>query len=248
VRSARNSVLTDYIAQVEPTDKLPLADLQPILLGLFGEVGSIMATAKKFHREGEAYAGYRNAVEEEFGDALWYFAALCRRLAIRADEILPGVSNGQRRAASTSEVATPLTAPELDAALLQLGEAAAGLFVVRTLPSLARARLSAFADSYAGALKATRVGFAEVLRKNIVKTRGRFLTPDFANLPTFDQSSRDVGLLRQLFDRHAQSSDSCGGSHSGTLPARDDRRTEDAGTSSQVGAAPKQPGSGQGLR
>jgi hypothetical protein len=66
---------TDYMS-LTPTDELPLDDLQPILLGLFGEVGSIMATAKKFHREKEAYAGCRHAVEEEFGDALWYFSAV----------------------------------------------------------------------------------------------------------------------------------------------------------------------------
>jgi len=82
------------MSQVEPTDKLALDDLQPILLGLFGEVGSIMATAKKFHREGEAYASYRYAVEEEFGDALWYFTALCRRLAMRVDEILAAAPSG----------------------------------------------------------------------------------------------------------------------------------------------------------
>jgi hypothetical protein len=47
----RSILLTDYMNQVAPTDRLPADDLQPILLGLFGEVGSIMATAKKFHRE-----------------------------------------------------------------------------------------------------------------------------------------------------------------------------------------------------
>ena len=75
----RSILLTEYMDQVQPTDQLPAEDPQPILLGLFGEVGSIMATAKKFHREKEAYSGYRHAVEEEFGDALWYFTALCRR-------------------------------------------------------------------------------------------------------------------------------------------------------------------------
>lgn len=44
---------------------LPFDDLQPILLGVFGEVGSIMATAKKFHREGPAYASYRSSSKEE---------------------------------------------------------------------------------------------------------------------------------------------------------------------------------------
>src|SRR5258708_31246933 len=39
-------LLTEYMNQVAPTDELPADDLQPILVGLFGEVGSIMATAK----------------------------------------------------------------------------------------------------------------------------------------------------------------------------------------------------------
>ena len=197
MKSPRRAVLlTDYMNQVEPTDKLPLDDLQPILLGLFGEVGSIMATAKKFHREGEAYAGYRHAVEEEFGDALWYFTALCRRLSIRVDEILAGAAGGETYTTSiatndpldstNSHVATPLTLPGLDAALLHLGEAAAGIFVLRTSADLAHAKLAAFADCYLRALKAARVTFTEVVRKNIAKTRGRFLTPDYASLPTFD--------------------------------------------------------------
>jgi NTP pyrophosphatase (non-canonical NTP hydrolase) len=96
----RSVLLTDYMSQIEPTDKLPPDDLQPILLGLFGEVGSIMATAKKFRREGEAYAGYRWAVEEEFGDALWYFTALCRRLGIRVDEILAPTTSGEMSVAA----------------------------------------------------------------------------------------------------------------------------------------------------
>jgi NTP pyrophosphatase (non-canonical NTP hydrolase) len=83
----RSMLLADYMRQVEPTDELPADDIRPVLLGLFGEVGSIMATAKKLHREKSAYAGYRNAVEEEFGDALWYMTALCRRLDLRLDEI-----------------------------------------------------------------------------------------------------------------------------------------------------------------
>jgi hypothetical protein len=91
----RSILLADYMSQVEPTDRLPASDLQPILLGLFGEVGSIMATAKKLHREKEVYVGYRNAVEEEFGDALWYFTALCRRLNLRMDGILAEAASGE---------------------------------------------------------------------------------------------------------------------------------------------------------
>jgi hypothetical protein len=209
LKSPRRSVLlTDYMNQVEPTDKLSLDDLQPILLGLFGEVGSIMATAKKFHREGEAYASYRHAVEEEFGDALWYFTALCRRLTIRVDEILAGPASQETRATLSAandpspipEVATPLTVPGVDAALLQLGEVAAGLFVLRTSPALAHAKLTAFADCYLGALSAARANFIEVVRKNIAKTRGRFLAPDYASLPTFDHNFPEEERLPAHFE------------------------------------------------
>ena len=93
-------LLTEYMEQVEPTDRLAYDDLQPVLLGLFGEVGSVMATAKKLHREKEAYVGYRHAVEEEFGDVLWYLAALCRRLNLRLDEIFAEVAGGKEYTSS----------------------------------------------------------------------------------------------------------------------------------------------------
>src|SRR6266702_3137676 len=102
----RSILLVEYMNQVEPTDRFSSEDLQPILLGLFGEVGSIMATAKKLHREKEVYSGYRNAVEEEFGDALWYFAALCRRLNLRVDDILSDAASGD-------EYATQIAANDL---------------------------------------------------------------------------------------------------------------------------------------
>jgi NTP pyrophosphatase (non-canonical NTP hydrolase) len=204
----RSILLTDYMSQVEPTDKMPTDDLQPILLGLFGEVGSIMATAKKFHREKEAYAGYRHAVEEEFGDALWYLAALCRRLNLRVDEIFSEAAGSASYGASVaandlvdspiSHVATPLAVPELDPALLQLGEAVTSLFALRNSDQDARSALIVFSDWYLRALKAARVTFAEVVRKNIAKTTGRFLDPDYSTLPTFD---RDFPLEEQLPDR-----------------------------------------------
>ena len=74
--------LRDYMREIELTDKLPKDDVRPVLLGLFGEVGGILAAAKKHHREKEAYVGYQQALEEEFGDVLWYFATLCRRLGV----------------------------------------------------------------------------------------------------------------------------------------------------------------------
>jgi NTP pyrophosphatase (non-canonical NTP hydrolase) len=173
-------LLTEYMNQVEPTDELPADDLQPILLGLFGEVGSIMATAKKLHREKEAYAGYRRAVEEEFGDALWYLTALCRRLNLRVDEVLADATQGNNYATviaasdfldgPISRVATPVGSMELDAALLQLGEATAALFILGKSHENARSKLAIFADCYIRALKIAGVTFGEAVRKNVAKT------------------------------------------------------------------------------
>lgn len=206
----RSILLAEYMSQVEPTDRFSTGDMQPILLGLFGEVGSIMATAKKLHREKEVYSGYRNAVEEEFGDALWYFAALCRRLNLRVDEILSDAASGDDYATQIaandlisgpiSRVVTPLIVSDLDPSLMVLGEAASNLFGFRDSVNDARPRLIAFAKAYLDALKAARVAFAEVVRKNIAKTRGRFVPPDFANLPTFDARFPEDQQLPQHFE------------------------------------------------
>jgi NTP pyrophosphatase (non-canonical NTP hydrolase) len=196
--------------QVEPTDRLPASELQPILLGLFGEVGSIMATAKKLHREKEVYIGYRNAVEEEFGDALWYFTALCRRLNLRMDGILAEAASGEEYSTQIaandlvngpiSRIATPVNVSELDPALLLLGETTSSLFHLRDRADDSRPRLLAFAKAYLQALKAAGVAFAEVVRKNLAKTKGRFMGPDFVSLPTFDERFPEDQQLPQHFE------------------------------------------------
>lgn len=204
-------LLAEYMRQVEPTDRFAATDVGPILLGLFGEVGSIMATAKKLHREKEVYADYRHAVEEEFGDALWYFTALCRRLEVRMDDLFAEATSGEgyftQVAANDlpngpiSRNAKPAATSNLDDALLLLGERTSALFHIRDsaageLPPL----LLAFAQAYLKAVEAACVTFAEVVHKNIAKTKGRFVAPDFANLPTFDAQFPEEQQLPQHFE------------------------------------------------
>ncbi len=189
-------LLSEYMALAAATDRLPAGDLKPVLLGLFGEVGSIMATAKKLHREKSAYVGFRHAVEEEFGDALWYFAALCRRLAFPLDEIMSAATrNGKYRTAVAagaltpgpiSEVSSLIASPAIDDALLNLGVSAADLLSVATPDDTTRLRIVAFADCYLHALQAANVAFNDVVHANLSKARGRFLKPEIADLPSFD--------------------------------------------------------------
>jgi hypothetical protein len=43
----RNFLISDYESAVVATDVLDLSTVQPVLQGLFGEVGGIMSVAKK---------------------------------------------------------------------------------------------------------------------------------------------------------------------------------------------------------
>ena len=51
------------------------------MLGLFGEVGSLLSELKKKQRDTDSYVAYHDFVIEEFGDVLWYLA----NVALRAD-------------------------------------------------------------------------------------------------------------------------------------------------------------------
>ena len=203
-------LLRDYMQKIEPTDKLPQDKLYPVLMGLFGEVGSLITTAKKQIREDAIYTGYQQAVEEEFGDTLWYFAALCRRLNIGVDTILTEVTNQNRynkRIAVSDLLDGPIShvlsaneLPDLHQTLLNLGEAVAALLGIKEMDKQTHELLHRFSESYLQALQASKVSFSKVTRMNIEKTRGRFLDPDVSTLPTFDSDFPDEERLPQHFE------------------------------------------------
>lgn len=191
--------LDEYARQVAPTDKLPADDLQPVLLGLFGEVGSIMATAKKLHREGSDFTGYRIDTIEEFGDALWYFAALCRRLRVSVHSIFAKASpQGGFKSGSVTDTLAML--PQVDPALLELGKATAALLMLQKDISDFAALLAKFADCYLKGLQAAKIPFEEVAAFNILKTRGRFIPADKNLLPTFDEEFEEEERIPAKFE------------------------------------------------
>ena len=195
---SRSILLQDYVDAIRPTDRLAEDDLRPVLMGLFGEVGSIMAPAKKLHREKEAYKGYQSAVEEEFGDALWYFAALARRTGHNLPDLISEAC--QRGDYSKSVAASDVpdgpvvhissakALRELDDALLELGTRAAAFLSSKGGQPEITELLKSFARSYLDALQAAKITFSRVVHRNLTKTCGRFLEPDLAKLPNFDGS------------------------------------------------------------
>src|ERR1700761_5699249 len=74
------------------TDKLDVADNETPLLGLVGEVGSLVSALKKKRGDTDGFFGYHETVVEELGDVLWYISAVARRGGTSLCEVLSRVS------------------------------------------------------------------------------------------------------------------------------------------------------------
>ena len=77
------SWLQEYAISSSRTDQMSAKGqhTELLALGLFGEVGSILAEVKKHRRDSEAYPAWRRRLVEEIGDALWYLVRLYSVLA-----------------------------------------------------------------------------------------------------------------------------------------------------------------------
>jgi NTP pyrophosphatase (non-canonical NTP hydrolase) len=72
-----------FIAQgTNQNDRRGMEGLSFLLLGLFGEVGTLLSDLKKKQRDRESFVGYTEAIIEEFGDVLWYFSNIATRASI----------------------------------------------------------------------------------------------------------------------------------------------------------------------
>ncbi|MBK5232639.1 MAG: nucleoside triphosphate pyrophosphohydrolase family protein [Thermoleophilia bacterium] len=69
---------------LEPSESDPVIPL----LGLAGEVGTLISEFKKMRRpDGVRYSGFEESVTTEMGDVLWYLAALARRMGVELGEV-----------------------------------------------------------------------------------------------------------------------------------------------------------------
>jgi NTP pyrophosphatase (non-canonical NTP hydrolase) len=95
--SGPKSLLTvqAYEIQARSTDQhADGASLAFTMLGLFGEIGSLLSEVKKKQRDKVSYEGYADAVVEELGDVLWYLTALASRAQLSVANIAFNVSRG----------------------------------------------------------------------------------------------------------------------------------------------------------
>jgi NTP pyrophosphatase (non-canonical NTP hydrolase) len=65
------------------------------LLGLFGEVGSLLSQPKRKQRERATFASYKESITEEFGDVLWYVSNLASRHDVRLSALALTKGHGE---------------------------------------------------------------------------------------------------------------------------------------------------------
>ncbi len=82
----------EFTTQTDRNARQGIAGLDFVLLGLFGEVGSLLSELKKKQRDKEAYVAYHDSVIEEFGDVLWYFSNASLRAGLALSTIAQRIS------------------------------------------------------------------------------------------------------------------------------------------------------------
>ena len=84
---------SEYQNEASKTDQQPLTDAERMkaimvpLLGLAGETGSLLTHFKRYVRDGEAYAYFRERITEELGDVLWNVSNIATKADLSLDEI-----------------------------------------------------------------------------------------------------------------------------------------------------------------
>lgn len=84
--------LNQYQIEAKKTDQRPTGIKDEIhllipLLGMVGEIGSVISEHKKRLRDGQSYSNFTEKIEEELGDVLWYLATVASDVDLTLSDI-----------------------------------------------------------------------------------------------------------------------------------------------------------------
>lgn len=142
-----NLLLDEYQRFAVKLNRTGLKDgaaLDFLMMGLFGETGSLLSEVKKKQRDKRAYFSYRQSSIEELGDVLWYFANVARLVPVKLSEVAArAVQSGGWGFKGTQD--RPRTFSALQQAGRAFGEPVGGRQVERRLLVLA-SKIGALVD------------------------------------------------------------------------------------------------------
>jgi NTP pyrophosphatase (non-canonical NTP hydrolase) len=200
--------LAAFEAHVAATNKLDPADAETPLLGLVGEVGSLVSALKKKRRDADAYFGYHDVVIEELGDVLWYLTAVAQiggtTLSETASRMIGWTRDSQLSFDDLGSDHDGAGDKAFEFSLLKLaGEA--GDLAKRSADGTHRDNVAALQGdliklfrALIQAAKAVDVSLKDAAENNIVKTEDRWPTNRIFPLPRDDGLHVDEQLPRSL--------------------------------------------------
>lgn len=203
VAGDRPLTIQGYQDAARRTDKIDRNDLRTPILGLFGEIGSLLATLKKKTREGEAYATYDDTIVEELGDVLWYLNAVASHAGLAMIDVAAHVPQDELHAwderrpdvaltfSTLQEHAQKSELPEIETLAAELAGVAGGLVEAYRTGKLAGNRdaisgwLLAVLRALIGTARAAGVDLERAALENLHKTFSRWpLDPKNPPYPT----------------------------------------------------------------
>jgi NTP pyrophosphatase (non-canonical NTP hydrolase) len=203
--------LDEYQEAAARTDQNPRGGMQGLafpLLGLFGEVGTLLSALKKKQRDRESYVGYSEAVIEEFGDVLWYFSNVASRASLRLSEFAREVSDNLSRASvfEGNQTRSP-DSPEFETAVIALA-GKAGLLLnefsagkIANNRDLLCAHLAKIFYALSQAAAIADVDLRQAAHNNICKINSRWpRTRRYA--PLFDTDFSETEQLPRKIEMH----------------------------------------------
>lgn len=198
-----------YLLKVEGTDRLN-GEIVPIIYGLYGEVGSLMTVVKKGFRETKERLSQKQDKLHEFGDILWYIAALCRRTKISLAEIFRQViANGNYTTDLTNKDVTVELADKSDLSAIEdilvteifvLGKSVSNLFNDCGKIIVTKELIAELVDSFFRTLSTNGFSLEEVAYANWEKTSDRFIKLCSKRLPKFDCEFESEERLPDKFE------------------------------------------------
>jgi NTP pyrophosphatase (non-canonical NTP hydrolase) len=165
------------------------------LLGLFGEIGSLLSELKKKQRDTVSYSGYEKSVVEELGDVLWYFSNLATRAGITVSEMAQHVrdelENVGKAGKQTGDIKFAALQPDLkpsgpgaqdafEATLMRLAGEAGTLVAdfsagrINRNPDLLSAHMTSIFRALIDASNEAHVSLAEAAHRNLGKIFDRW--------------------------------------------------------------------------
>ncbi len=195
------------------------ASQRHLILGLFGEAGSVLSVVKKKGRDNSSSQVYYDSASEEMGDLLWYVATAAKRSGLNLAKIAkPLVLQESRRKKAADIAFADLQRPRqsvpvsptryLELVLMYLAEAV-GSLIIEQREFRKSSDLKRLCDAYTKVLRrivdvANRVGLSldDVAKANLAKTSDRwpedcsrrYPDPFDSKFPPYERLPRNISF------------------------------------------------------